>query len=159
MQIKPKPPTLNAQIKIHKDNEPIIPVVNNIHAASYKIAKFFNKWLKDQRLLPNTFVTYNSTQLANELTKLKIKETSRLITFEIKDLYVNIPIEETIKITKTQLANRKIVNETISQAIIILETTLKQNYLQFDDDLSTTQRCYNGFTHIRINSRNFLTTL
>jgi hypothetical protein len=44
-----------------------------------------------QLLLPNTFVTYNSTQLANELIKLKITDTSRLITFDIKDLYVNIP--------------------------------------------------------------------
>jgi hypothetical protein len=31
-QIKPQPPKLNAHIKIHKNNEPIRPVVNNINA-------------------------------------------------------------------------------------------------------------------------------
>jgi hypothetical protein len=48
MQIKPQPPSLNAQIKIHKDNEPIRLVVNNIYAPSYKVAKFLNKWLTDK---------------------------------------------------------------------------------------------------------------
>jgi hypothetical protein len=93
MQIKPQPPTMNAQIKIHKENEPIRPVINNIQAPSYKIAKFLNKWLSDQIQLPNTYTTYNSTQLAKELIKLNITESSRLIIFNIKDLYVNIPIE------------------------------------------------------------------
>jgi hypothetical protein len=43
---------MNAQIKIHKDNLPIRPVVNNIQAPSYKMQTFFNKWLNDQLLLP-----------------------------------------------------------------------------------------------------------
>lgn len=91
-QIKPQPPTLKAQIKIHKDNEPIRPVVNNIQAPTYKIAKFLNRWLTDTLQLPNTFVTPNSTSLAHELTKLQITESDRLITYDIKDLYVNIPL-------------------------------------------------------------------
>jgi len=39
-----------------------------------------------------------------ELTKLKINSNHRLLTMDIKDLYVNIPIDETINITKTLLA-------------------------------------------------------
>ena len=35
----PNPPTLKAQIKLHKDGNPIRPVINNIHAPSYKAAK------------------------------------------------------------------------------------------------------------------------
>jgi hypothetical protein len=96
MQIKPQSPTMNALIKIHKENEPIRPVVNNIQAPSYKIAKFLNNWLSNQIQLPNRYTTYNSTQLANELKKLNITKSSRLITFDIKDLYVNIPIQETL---------------------------------------------------------------
>jgi hypothetical protein len=34
-QIKPPAPTLNALIKLHKDNEPLRPVVNNISAPTY----------------------------------------------------------------------------------------------------------------------------
>jgi hypothetical protein len=38
VNIKPTAPKPNALIKIHKENEPIRPVVNNTQAPSYKIA-------------------------------------------------------------------------------------------------------------------------
>ena len=34
---------LNALIKIHKDDKPVRPVINNIHAPSYRLAKYLNK--------------------------------------------------------------------------------------------------------------------
>jgi hypothetical protein len=40
MNIKPMAPKLNANIKTHKENEPIRPVVNNTQGPSYKIAKY-----------------------------------------------------------------------------------------------------------------------
>jgi hypothetical protein len=40
----------------------------------------------------------NSTNLANDLTKLEIHENHRMITLDIKDLYVNIPTDETLDI-------------------------------------------------------------
>ena len=39
MNIKPMAPNISAHIKTHKINEPIRPVINNIHAPSYKVAK------------------------------------------------------------------------------------------------------------------------
>jgi hypothetical protein len=80
-------------------------------------------------------VTYNSTKLAHELTEIQITETSRLITFYIKDLYVNIPIEETIRITRTLLANTMLYDNIISQACLLLKTIMEQNYLQFDQKI------------------------
>ena len=44
--------------------------------------------------------------LEHDLTHMKINDKNRLITFDIKDLYVNIPTEETLKIAKTMLATR-----------------------------------------------------
>jgi hypothetical protein len=99
------------------------------------LAKFLNKWLQGRLSLPNTYVTYNSTTLAHDLTKIKITESSRLATFDIKDLYVNIPIEETVHITKVLLENNKINDNTLSQACLLLETIMKQNYLQFDQNI------------------------
>ena len=43
MNIKPTAPYLNAYVKTHKQDKPIRPVVNNIPAPSYKIAKLLNK--------------------------------------------------------------------------------------------------------------------
>lgn len=160
LQIKPRPPTLKAQIKTHKENEPIRPVVNNIQAPTYKLAKFLNKWLQDRLSLPNTYVTYNSTILAHDLTKIKITESSRLATFDIKDLYVNIPIEETVRITKTLLTNTKINDNILNQACLLLETIMKQNYLQFDQKIYQPKERYRyGLPHLRTDSRDFFAIL
>jgi len=39
MQKKPQPPIFNAKLKLHKPGNPIWPVINNMYAPSYKIAK------------------------------------------------------------------------------------------------------------------------
>jgi hypothetical protein len=43
IQNKPRPRSLKAQIKIHKPDNPIRPVVNNICAPAYKVSKFMAK--------------------------------------------------------------------------------------------------------------------
>jgi hypothetical protein len=53
-----------------------------------------------------------------------------MITYDIKDLYVNIPIEETLTITKQQLLKNNDKHKT-KQIITILQTILEQNYFEF----------------------------
>ena len=59
LQIKPTAPKLNALIKIHKDNNSIRPVINNIQAPSYKLAKTLNKKLNQMIQLPYIYATKN----------------------------------------------------------------------------------------------------
>jgi hypothetical protein len=74
-QINPSAPTLNALLKLHKDKEPIRPVVNNIREPTYKPAKFLKKWWSETLQLSNRFVSHNSTQLAIDLHNLKLEKT------------------------------------------------------------------------------------
>ena len=46
MNIKPAAPKLNLQLKTHKENQPIRPVINNRQAPAYKTARHINKKLK-----------------------------------------------------------------------------------------------------------------
>jgi hypothetical protein len=48
--------------------------------------------LNDYLNLKYHYTTKDSTALANDLTKLKTDRNYRMITYDIKDLYVNIPI-------------------------------------------------------------------
>jgi hypothetical protein len=66
-QIKTSAPKINALLKLHKDDEPIKPLVNNMHAPTYKLAKFLKKWLSETLQLSNRFISHNSTQLADDL--------------------------------------------------------------------------------------------
>jgi hypothetical protein len=65
--------------------------------------------------------------------QLRIQEHHRMITYDIKDLYVNIPIEETLTITKQLLDN----NDThkTEQITTCLRKILKQNYFEFQNNL------------------------
>ena len=66
-QNKPQAPTLKAQIKLHKMGNPIRPVVNNVNAPNYKLAKFLTKNLKAYIQLPYQYNVKNSTNLAHHL--------------------------------------------------------------------------------------------
>jgi hypothetical protein len=103
IQKKPAPPNLKAQLKLHKADIPIRPVINNRTAPAYKLAKYLNKILSQHITLHNHYVATNSTKLANDLTRLEIRENRCMLTFDIKDLYVNIPISETLNIVNTKL--------------------------------------------------------
>jgi len=53
---------------------------------------------------------------------------------DIKDLYVNIPIDKAINTTKTQLAKNN-NSKTTNQITSLLDTTLKQNSFKFQDQI------------------------
>ena len=99
LRIKPEAPKLNAYIKTHKSNEPIIPVIDNTPAPAYKLAKYLNNKIKNYIDLPNTYVINNSKDLARELEQLHIGDHHRMITMDIKDLYVNLPKQGLIQST------------------------------------------------------------
>jgi len=133
-QKKPQPPQLNAQIKLHKPGNPIRPVVNNRTATTYKVAKLLAKQMNDYTHLKYQHNVKNTTTLANDLTKLKLDVNHRMMTLDIKDLYVNIPINETIRTTKTLISKHN-DKQTTNQITMLLETILKQNYLSFQGNM------------------------
>jgi hypothetical protein len=65
---------------------------------------------------------------------LKIDENHILITFDIKDLYFNIPIKETLRITEALLTEHN--NEHITkQTVTLLEIILQQKYFSFQNNI------------------------
>jgi hypothetical protein len=55
----------------------------------------------------------NTTQFAENLNKLKLNQEYKLLTMDIKDLYVNIPINHTLSI-----ANKLLKNVHVDECII-----------------------------------------
>jgi hypothetical protein len=82
---------------------PVHPVISNRSVPSYKLAKHLTKILNQHITLNNHNNVVNPTNLANDLTKLKVYGNHKMITFDIKDLYANIPIDETLNIVKSKL--------------------------------------------------------
>jgi hypothetical protein len=93
IQMLPQAPNLKAKIKIHKPTTPIRPVINNIHAPTHKLAQHIHHKLKDLIKLKYEFSITNTTQFADSLTKLNLNSNHKILTMDIKDLYVKIPIK------------------------------------------------------------------
>ena len=72
--------------------------------------------------------------LANDLTKLKINGNHKLLTYDIKDVYVSIPIEETLTITKSKLLENNDM-QTTQQIITLKKLILSQNYFTFQNKI------------------------
>jgi hypothetical protein len=103
LQINPSPTKLKAQLKIHKDNIPICPVVKYRNLPAYKLAHFLQKLLSEHLNHLNEFITPNSMVLANTLTNLNIMDEYRLLTLGTEDLCVSVPTEQILNITKTSI--------------------------------------------------------
>jgi hypothetical protein len=74
------------QLKLHKTGIPICLVINHRTAPSYRLAKYLDKIINQHITMNNHYNVFNSSILTNDLTKLKINENHRMITFDIKDL-------------------------------------------------------------------------
>lgn len=79
-QKKPLPPTLRAQPKLHQPNIPNRPAINNMNSPTYKIAKHLVGILNKHLTLNNYHNVKNSTNLATDLTKIKLNENHKMIT-------------------------------------------------------------------------------
>ena len=120
INMKPTTPQLKANIKTHKEGMPIRPVINNINAPAYNLAKLLNKQMHILLPLPNTYTVKNSNEIAQEIIKIPINEQTRMITLDIKDMYVNLPTEGILRAAKTSLQKTTYSLEMNKQIMILL---------------------------------------
>lgn len=80
---KPQPPTLKAQLKLHRPGNPIRPVINNMNAPSCKISKHLANILNGYLNLNHLYNVKNSTSLAEDLTKFKIDKNCKMLTHDV----------------------------------------------------------------------------
>jgi hypothetical protein len=126
-------PKLKAYIKIHKENEPIRPVIDNTQAPSYKIAKYLNNKIKAYINLPNTYVATNTNEMVQEIHKIQITNRHKIITLDIKDLYVNMPTKGIIQATIFWLDKNNVNKEIKAQIIKLLTIIMDQNYFKYNE--------------------------
>ena len=120
VNIKPTTPKLNVFIQTHKENEPIRLVVNNTHVPSYKLAKYLNTRLNNSINLPYTYTNKNSYEIAQEVNNIQISKHNRMITPDIKNFYVKLPIQNILNITKFWL-NKHNINTITEQTLYLLK--------------------------------------
>lgn len=127
----PKLPTLRSLPKIHKEACPIRPIVNFREAPSYKISRELNKILKEKITLENDLSVKNSIELTTKLNSLTLSENTRIVSFDVTNMYTNVPIDEAITTIEENLLKNNPATET-AEIIDLLRTVLHQNTFSFN---------------------------
>ena len=116
-------------------------------APTYKIAKHLVKSLNKHITLNNQYNIRNLTSLAADLVKLNLSKDHQLKIYDIKDLYVIIPIEETLTITKLVLLKERCTYNTINNNING-SCSITELFHVSKSDISTRKRSLNGLTNL-----------
>jgi len=78
----------------------------------------------------------NSQEITDELIKLEINENMRLITVDIKDKYVNLPITGIMLTASNWLNKQKHYNKQLNEQLLNMKNTIvKQNYFQYEGQM------------------------
>jgi hypothetical protein len=121
------PPTIRG---LHKTGHPIRPIVNWGNAPAYKLAQLLIKKLNTHIPLPNIYNVKNSTHLINDLNNIPITAYLKLASFDICNMYPNIPTNDLPHILSITYKQRNIPSPLQQEIISITELILKQNYFK-----------------------------
>ena len=91
-----RPGILYGLPKIHKEGTPMRPILSAIGTSGYKLSKFIIKFLTP--LSSNEFTLKDSFTFVNEICAIPNDQNYTMASFDVKSLFTNIPINETINI-------------------------------------------------------------
>jgi hypothetical protein len=131
--MNPKDPSIKGLTEIHKQNNPIRPIVNWQEATAYKLSKHLTRTLTQHLHLPDSFSVKNSITLMNELNSLKTNHQTKLCSFDIKKMYANTPRSEFLTIIKQILTQcNELHIQEMEQTLTLITLILNQNYFYHD---------------------------
>ena len=92
------PGKLYGAAKVHKDDTPLRPVVSMIGTPQYHLAKYLDQLIRPY--VPNEHVLQSTYDLLEKLKHISELQHQNLycVSFDVKNLFTNIPIKETIDI-------------------------------------------------------------
>ena len=89
--------------KLHKlkendtvDSLPLRPIISNVGTATYKTAKYLDTLVSP--LTSSEYNIKNSYEFVKSIKNTKIPNGYKMISFDVKNLFTNVPLDKTIKI-------------------------------------------------------------
>ena len=126
--------------KIHKPDTPLRPIVVSCGSITYNIAKHV-AWLLRPLVGKTDHHIKNSLDLVQKLSLFKLEEDESLISFDVKSLFTNVPVEESVDIMKNRLekdstlSNR--TNLSAAQVACLLHLCLTTTYFTYNGNFYT----------------------
>jgi hypothetical protein len=122
-------------IKLHKNPLSIRPIINWTHDPAYQLATRVAFFLKQSLNLPSTFNVKNTTDLISDLNEVKINQDTRICSFDIVNMYTNIPTDIISNIITEVLYKLDTYTQISREIILMINTILDQNYFKFNNQI------------------------
>ena len=127
----PELPKLYIPIKTHKADFPGRPVLSQINDPTYNICKELTRILLPIPMKSRSFIK-DSYSLRQKLKQLDVGDHLIQISYDIRQLYPSIPVQDTLNITHLELINDKTLKERTKwkpkQIINLLEICIEETH-------------------------------
>ncbi|MGR8252493.1 reverse transcriptase domain-containing protein, partial [Escherichia coli] len=127
-----QPPKLYGLPKIHKINVPLRPIVSQINAPTYRLAKHLSSLLQPLVGKTTSFVK-DSRHFVEILKDLQLQPDELLVSFDVVSLFTNVPLDDCLEVINSNL---NVSDHIIDLLKHCLEGTFflykNQYYLQID---------------------------
>ena len=107
------PPQIYGVPKIHKDNNPLRPIVSTIGSPTYRLAKQLARTLSPLAGKGDSFVK-NSTHFASDAHTMEIEDGDLLVSFDVVSLFTQVPIDEALKVIEQRLKEDEMLMDRTS---------------------------------------------
>ena len=128
-------PTLYGLPKLHKSGIPLRPILASTGSFTYKSAKWLTDKLASLRDHPTNLK--DSFKFIDQIRKIDNLHHKTLMSFDVKSLFINIPVDFTIELVLKQLfpdEQSKINGLSKKQFDKLLKWTCKKTTLQFNQN-------------------------
>ena len=89
--------------KVHKQGTPLRPIVASHGTSEYNLAKYLNQFITP--IIDTEFSVQSNSQLIDAISKYQFSPDSKLVSFDIENLFTNVPMDETINIACEKVYN------------------------------------------------------
>ena len=139
INMNPSAPSIKGLIKIHKQDQPIRPVINWRNAPAYRLSKLFTHKINHLSPLPYAFNIRNTHNLIQNLNDTPMLPQYTLASLDITNLYANIPVSETKLILSNILEHQLIDSQSQQDFLRWYGVITKQNYFSHNKNTITQQ--------------------
>lgn len=100
-----QPGKVYGMVKVHKNGNPVRPVISMINTAEYSLAKWLDKYIKPN--IPCQHSVASTDEFLSNLKQSVFDSGDKIVSFDVVSLYTNIPLAETIELVVDRLYSVK----------------------------------------------------
>ena len=114
---------------------PLRPIISNLNTATYRLARYLTKILSP--LSPSQYTVASSNKFVNVIKQQVIPSSYKLVSFDVKYLFKNVPLDRTIDIILKKIYDKHEITTNIGRKEMkdLITHCTKNTLFTFNNDI------------------------